>query len=130
MNAPLSRLQRRRLVRLADKIDRLIEADRRFFKRRSDRTCRVRRAHVAEIEAESIVQGAPITARAGNALFTVTRQAAPGVRLRALVQGPAGADPDCFGDEECRRIFVAATGTTADGIERAIVDTLRVGARQ
>jgi hypothetical protein len=77
MSAPIPR----HIQRLADRIDKEIEADRKFYARFPARTCRVRRAFRAEQEMfEAIGNVGP---GLQQALFVVVVLAAPGARLRA-----------------------------------------------
>jgi hypothetical protein len=91
----LSRQQRRRIKRLADQVDKVLETDRRFFERRPDRSYRVRRAFSAEVEVEALVNGlaSPPPLPGGFARFVAVGQFAPGVRERLFLTAPAGAEP-------------------------------------
>lgn len=106
MPVKLTRSQRRRLTRLTNEVDRLIEADRRFFERRPDRSYRVRRAFHPEIEVDALLKGrATARPRNGSAVFTLVQQIEPGVRFRFLTRGPADAEPDLYGEVECRELY-------------------------
>src|SRR4051812_35736068 len=56
----LTRAQRRRLRKIADRVDLVTQADRAFFLRRPERQHRVRISHLAEIEQLRIVSGKPL----------------------------------------------------------------------
>ena len=62
----MSKSQRRQLQKLADKIDRITQADRRFFERFPYRKFRVRIAGQAEIEQQKILDGKPVNTRRGT----------------------------------------------------------------
>ena len=55
----LTRAQRRQMQKMADKIDRITQADRLFFERFPHREIRVRLARQAEIEQQAILDGKP-----------------------------------------------------------------------
>jgi hypothetical protein len=103
----LSRTQRRQMQKLVDSVDRVTQADRRFFERFRSRQHRVRLASQAEIEQNAIVEGEPQAIPAGCRIFTVVRNIAPGVRLRLFTFGLEGADTD-LPETTARAIFEAA----------------------
>ena len=73
----------RRLARLRKDIDSFLDADRRYFIRRPDRTCRLRRAHPAEMKTFATVSGGPLQRLPpGGAWFTLVTQIKPGARVR------------------------------------------------
>ena len=96
----LSRPQRRRFEKLADRVDRMTKADRVFFERRPDRQHRVRLAHSAEIEQHEILDG-PIAAPTGCQVFVAVKNIAPGHRLRLFVLGIEGSETDLSEEEAC-----------------------------
>ena len=95
----LSRAQRRRFKKLADRVDRMTQADRAFFERRPDRQHRVRLAHSAEIEQHEILDG-PIAAPTGCRVFVTVKNIAPAHRLRLFVLGIEGSETD-LSEEAC-----------------------------
>ncbi|WP_132254379.1 hypothetical protein [Methylobacterium segetis] len=100
MNLALSRPAQRRLKRLTDANETVIEADRRFFERFPHRTYRVRRMARTEIAQLETIRGAPMLPLAPtDAAFTVVKQLAPGVRLRIQVPGPSDEDGSDLPDE-------------------------------
>jgi hypothetical protein len=108
----LSRAQRRQMQKLADKVDRITQADRRFFERRPDRQHRVRLAGLAEIEQQGLLEGEPLKLKPGFKLYAVVRNVAPGARLRLLLPAPEGRDTD-LSEAVARVIFeVVATPKT------------------
>lgn len=96
-----TRAQRRKMQKLADKVDRVTESDRRFFERFPHRQYRVRPAGQAEIETLNVMgdNWSP-----GASLCTVIRNIALGVRVRAFVTilGPMDTDID---DDDARALF-------------------------
>ena len=96
----LSRHDRRRMRRLGTQNTSTVEADRRFFARRSHRTYRIRRASRAEIEQLQVADGGqPTQLAADRALFALIKQVAPGVRLRIFVPGPGSEDGSDTSDD-------------------------------
>ena len=103
----LTRAQQRRMQKLADQVDRICAADRKFFERFPQRQHRVRFASKAEIEQHEIVDGKPVWIPPGCSVFTVVRNAAPGVRLRAFLRRLSNSETD-VGESTARSIFEAA----------------------
>ncbi|WP_132250219.1 hypothetical protein [Methylobacterium segetis] len=100
MSLGLSRTAQRRLKRLTDANEPVIDADRRFFERFPHRTYRVRRMARTEIAQLETVHGAPMAPLpTDDAAFTVVKQLAPGVRLKIHVPGPADEDGSDVPDE-------------------------------
>jgi hypothetical protein len=105
MSAPmkLTRAQRRRIEKLAERIDRVSKADRKFFQRFPLRRHRVRVASQAEIEQPRLL-GEDVSLPTGKQHFVAIRYLTPDMRLRLLVVGPQDADTD-LSESEARRIF-------------------------
>ena len=101
----LTRAQRRRMQKLADRIDLISEADRKYFERFPQRRHRVRVAGRVEIEGEEIIRGRAMSAPPGRQLYTAVRSARPGLRLRIMFHGPADADPELFSEAKARAIY-------------------------
>ena len=89
-----TRAQRRQLQKLADKIDRITQADRRFFERFPYRKFRVRIAGQAEIEQQKILDGKPVNTPPGYRVFVIVQNLAPGNRLRLLAVVREGLETD------------------------------------
>jgi hypothetical protein len=89
----LTRAQRRQMQKLADKVDRVTQGDRRFFERRPDRQHRVRLAGMAEFEQHELING-PLEIPPGFQLFAVVRNIAPGHRMRLFLPAPEGRETD------------------------------------
>jgi hypothetical protein len=99
-----------RQQKLADRIDRVSQSDRAFFKRRPDRTHRVRLASSAEIQLEELLSGGiALNVPKNCSIFTVVRQIAGGVRLRVLVCGDEDAETDI--SERAARLIFENTAT-------------------
>ena len=102
----LTRAQRRQIQKLADRVDRVAQTDRRFFERFPHRQHRMRIAGAAEIEQHAILNGAPCT-RPGSCIYVVVKNVAPGMLMRLFVRGAEGADTD-IDEAAAREIFESA----------------------
>lgn len=114
MSTTLSRQQRRRLAMSSAAVQRVTDADAKFFARFPWRSHRVRYAARAELEANAAAQGLDrIEMEPGRRWFTVVRQIEPGVRARLFVQNRADADPD-MSESEAQGVYewLARTGST------------------
>ena len=89
--AQINRVQRRKMKKLADRVDRVTQADRLFFERFPHRQHRVRLASQAEIEQEESLRGVVLWVDPGCRIFTAVRNVPPGFRLRLLM--PASKAP-------------------------------------
>ena len=125
MSPALTRAQRRRLRKIADRVDLVTQADRAFFLRRPERQHRVRISHPAEIEQLPIVSGRPLAAPAGCRHFTVVRNIAPGLRWRVFVTYHADAETD-LSELEAREIWELAE--SAD-VREFVADLRKIMAR-
>ncbi|MFG1293750.1 hypothetical protein [Xanthobacter versatilis] len=119
-----TRVNQRRLERLAVKNEATIASDRRFFERRPDRQYRLRLASAAEVDLNRALPG--IWSAPGARLFVVVRKISPTVRIRALFFGPAdnAADMDNVSEEEAAFLFERARRQNAQlaSIERSTVE--------
>ncbi|MGU3541032.1 hypothetical protein [Methylobacterium sp. A54F] len=112
---PLTRAVRRRLRQLTEQNGPTAEADRRFFARRPDRSYRLRIASPSEVETASVAglsAGVP-----GERWYAAVWQVHPGVRLRAMILGPADQDTD-LSEARCRAAYETAArpGTLAHAV--------------
>ena len=107
--ASLSFMARRRLQILAADVDKMAVSDRAFFERRPERRHRVRRSSQAEIESYGIV-GGEIDFPPELALFTLTKNIAPGTRIRMFIPGPVTAS----GEDETEEVAAEAWRFYAD----------------
>lgn len=98
-----TRTQRRQLQKLADRVDRVTQSDRRFFERFPNRQHRVRLASQAEIEQNTVLIGAEMVLPPWQQHFVAVKNVAPGMRMRLTVVGPTDAETDL--DEETARII-------------------------
>jgi hypothetical protein len=103
----LTSAQQRKMKKLAERVDRVSQADERFFERFSGRQHRVRLSSAAEIEQTEILQGEPAWLPAGYRWFTVVRNVAPGARLRLFVLYQEDAETD-LDEATAREIFLSA----------------------
>ena len=106
----ITRAQRRRLQKLAEKVDRVTRADAKFFERFPHRRHRVRLASDAEIDQQEILEGEPVWMPQGCRIFAVVRNIAPGARLRLYIRGLEGSETDL--DEATARAIFEASATS------------------
>jgi hypothetical protein len=92
-----------KLARGTRRLDRVTDGDRLFFARHRHRNHRLRQAERIEIEQEEIIAGRRWEPR-GLAWFTIVRQLAPGLRVRAIAALPQATDPD-ISESRCESIF-------------------------
>lgn len=91
----------RRLARLRKDLDTFLETDRRYFERRRDRTCRLRRAHRAEMAAFATASGSPLRRLPrGGAWFMLVSQVRPGARIRQPLGMPRDVETD-LSEQDC-----------------------------
>lgn len=90
-----SRADRRRLERLQEAIDLILEGDARFFARHSARNHRFRLAGRAEAEMLAHVhESGEVALPRGERWYCVVRQVAPGCQIRHFVPNVEGIDTD------------------------------------
>jgi hypothetical protein len=116
MSIHLTRAQRRQMQKLADRVDRVTQADRLFFERRPDRMHRVRLASQAEIGQQELLEGKPLFMPPGCRVFCIVRNIAPGVRMRLFTYGLEGSETD-LSEAWARAIFEKAATPQAWKIE-------------
>jgi len=85
--------QRRKLSKIVDQVKPMTEADSLFFRRHLQRQHRVRLASQAEIEEQRILDNLPQIPDDWR-VFIAVKQIAPGVRVRAILGAPEGAETD------------------------------------
>src|SRR5262245_28917144 len=88
----MSRAERRRARKNAERIDRIAAMDRRFFQRFPGRKHRLRLAGVAEVEQQVLVCG--LVLDPDRELHVVVKSLTPGNRVKLYVQLPKGFDTD------------------------------------
>ena len=101
----LTRAQRRRMQKLADRIGLISEADRKYFERSPERRHRVRLADRVELEEEGLVHGHVRSEPPGRQLYTAVRNVRPGFRLRIVFLRPADRDRELFSEAKARAIY-------------------------
>src|SRR6478672_10200923 len=102
----LTRARRRRMKKLADRVDRITQGDRRFFERFPHRQHRVRLASEAELQQRELLEGAPLAIPPGFKVFVVIRNVSPGARMRLFLPAPEGRETD-VSEVTARAIFEA-----------------------
>ena len=112
----LTRQQKLKIKKLASRIDRVTQADRRFFERRPDRQHRVRIASQAEIEANIVLHASPMRVALAQQHFIAVRKITPWMRMRLPFVGPRDADTD-LNEETARKIFDLFHNDETRGIE-------------
>jgi hypothetical protein len=118
----LTRAQRRQFKKLAAQIDKVTQADARFFERFSHRQHRIRLASRAEIEQNALTGEAPHIPREFSYFMAVKRIAA-GVRVRLLVIGLEGSDAD-MSEESARAIYEMARTPEVEEVEQQLAEVL------
>ena len=116
-----------RLANLCQDIDRFLDTDRKFFRRRPHRKYRIRRACKAEIEAAQIVAESPMDVSPGQAVFTIVRQISEGERVRVFVIAYADCETD-LGDKDIEQIWLTAWSAMPGSlhlVEQRIKDVAR-----
>lgn len=119
MSAPISRADRRRLDKHQPSVDRVTEADAKFFERFPGRRHRVRLAAVAEVAQNAILAAdEDLTPMPGSRWIVLVKLLRPGVRLRAFAQATGFDDPD-VGEDEARNLYNSKVrpGSRLHGIE-------------
>ena len=91
---PLTRGQRRLLRKLADRADRVWQADLTFFEKHLDRMHRVRPADQDELAYLAILEGGLPEIPSGYRFFVIVRLVALGQRLRLFVPAPENSETD------------------------------------
>jgi hypothetical protein len=97
--------QRRRIQKLADRLDLISEADRKYFERFPERRHRVRLTDPVELEEELLLHGRVRSVPAGWQFHTAVRNVRPGFRLRIVFLRPADRDPELFSEAKARAIY-------------------------
>ena len=119
MSIQLTPVQQRQMKKLAERVDRVSQADRRFFERFPHRKHRVRLASQAEIGQNEILQGGTVWLPPGYRWFTVVRNVAPGARLRLFVRYLEDAETD-LDEATAREIFELASTDQTRKIEAGL----------
>jgi hypothetical protein len=121
----LSRAQRRQLKKLAAGVDKITDADRKFFGRFPHREHLVRLAGHAEIEYSALLAGeSPRHLPPELYHYAIIKNVAPGVRLRVIVIGDEGWDTE-LSEQDARERFEAARTTQVSQIEQEMIELWR-----
>ena len=126
MKASLSRAKRKRIERLQDEVDLVLDGDRRFFERHRDRNHRLRLAGQAEIEMLAEVHGpGEVRLPPGTRLYVVVRQIEEGARIRYFIPNDADLDTD-IPEGQARWLFehFAPAGSQAAKAEASVRNAL------
>ena len=103
----LSPAQQRRMDKLAERVDRVSQADKRYFERFPDRHHRVRVTSAAEIEQQELLEGKPTWMPPGYRMFTVVWNIAVGARMRLFVRYLEDAETD-LDEATAKSVFLCA----------------------
>jgi hypothetical protein len=102
---PIPQAERKRLERIARKVDRLSDSDRQFFERFPYREFRVRISGQAEREEIEIANGRKMTDPGpGERFFTIVHRVAPGARSRVVTIMRADTETD-LPDDQVQRLW-------------------------
>jgi hypothetical protein len=112
----LTHAQRREMRKLAERVDRVAQADARFFERFPNRKHRVRLASQAELGQYKIIDGGPVFLPPGCRFFVVVRNVVPGARLRLFVRGLEFSETD-LSEEMALAVFESAATDQTREIE-------------
>lgn len=99
-------------------LDRVLEGDRRFFRRHPDRRHRVRLASSAEVTTNEAILGRRLRLPPGHSHFVAVRQIVPGVRERVFLHGSSHASTD-VPEMVARKIFQETRRGTGAKIDEA-----------
>jgi hypothetical protein len=117
----LSRAERRVLKRLSAKVDKITQADRRYFERFPLRRYRIRFAGRAETGTNEILDDASTLLRPGEIAYAAVKNVESGKRMRFLFRAEAGLE-DCS-EQEARDVFeLLALRTPQRGAHVAEID--------
>jgi hypothetical protein len=116
MTITLTRAQRRQMKALAERVDRVTNADRLFFERRPERQHRVRLASEAEIGQNEMLTGEPTYMPPDCRVYTIVKNIAPGIRQRLFTFGLEGSETD-LAESMARAIYEAASTPRSREIE-------------
>ncbi len=106
------RAHRRRVSKLQDDVERVLQGDARFFARFPDRNHRVRMAAQVEMALNSAVHGRhAIPDEPGARWFVAVKQLAPRTFARAFVQADPGASTD-LSEDNAQRVYDHLTQNT------------------
>jgi hypothetical protein len=114
----MTRAQRRQFEKLASRIDKVTQADARFFERFPHRQHRIRVAARAEIEQDALLGALPDIPH-DFSYFMAIKNVTPGARMRLLIIGLEGSDTD-ISEESARAIYETARTPKAEQVEQQL----------
>jgi hypothetical protein len=114
----MTRTQRRRFEKLTVRVEKVTQADARFFERFPHRQHRIRLAARAEIEQDALLGALPDIPRAFS-YFMAVKNLAQGVRVRLLIIRLEGSDTD-ISEESAREIYELARTPEAEEVEQQL----------
>jgi hypothetical protein len=117
----LSRAKRHQMKKLATGVNKITDADRKFFERFPHRQYRVRLAARAEIKQDTLLNGASPHLPREFFYFMAVKKIAPGVRVRLRIIGLEGSDTD-LSEESARAIYEMACTPEAEALERQLAE--------
>jgi hypothetical protein len=121
----LSRAQRRQMKKLAARVNKITDADRKFFDRFPHRQYRVRLAGAAEVEYGALLAGeSPRRLPPDLNHYAIVKNVAPGARLRMVVVGNEGWDTD-LSEQQARERFEAGRTSQVSQIEQEMAELAR-----
>jgi hypothetical protein len=94
----LTRAKRRKLDKLAVKVDVISDDDRKFFERFPQRKFRIRLAGQAELDQQELINGRLQNCSSDNLLYVLVKNIKPSARMRVFVLGPDDLDTDLQDD--------------------------------
>jgi hypothetical protein len=117
----MTRAQRDQFKKLTARVDKVTQADARFFERFPHRQHRVRLAARAENEQDAVLSGASLHLPREFFYFMAVKNIAPGVRVRLRIIGLEGSDTD-LSEESARAIYEMARTPEAEALERQLAE--------
>ncbi|MEK9282737.1 hypothetical protein MTR72_24395 [Bradyrhizobium sp. ISRA442] len=118
----LSRAQRRQMKKLAARVEKITDADRKFFERFPHRQHRVRLAGSAEIEQKALMHGhATERLPPGRSYYAIIKNIVPGSQLRMIVVGKEGWDTK-LSEQAARERFEAERTAQVTLVEQEMIE--------
>jgi hypothetical protein len=122
MRTPKLTRAQRRMEKLADRIDLISEADRRYFERFPRGRYRVRVASQLEIEMAELL-GLDMSLPPGSQHYVTVRFLTPSIRSRMMLVGPA--DPELMSERAARTIIETYESKFSCGIPAGLLESGR-----
>ena len=112
----MKRSTRRQIQKLAAKVDRISDADRKFFARFPHRKFRIRIAGQAERETQELAHGSLQNCPPGCRLFVIVQNIAPGTRMKIYTVGLDGMDTD-LPENVVQRLWDETTASVSEKVQ-------------